>query len=245
MRASRGGARAQWLLVLRLVAPNEGRVDSPGRRGPRPAWEVTNTRSPQTIGEEIPSPPRRAFQAARLGGPARRQSLLARDAVSVGAAPLRPVLGRGGECERDVERDESEGCPQVLLAHPFKHRPPRSAISDRERSPWNRTYSEYILLCGGRRMADRAKLFKTGREPGGEASAAIPVPRTDRGAHPTGGQADRPGGCATVLQPTVPLARRVGPGFPLSGRAAAGRAGTEARVRHAPPSRHERSASTT
>src|SRR5438445_11897158 len=35
----------------------------PGRRALEPMWDVTKTRSPQTIGEETPRPRRGAFQA--------------------------------------------------------------------------------------------------------------------------------------------------------------------------------------
>ena len=89
-------------------------------------------------------------------------------------------------------------------------------------------------------MADRAKLFKTG------GSQAVRLPRRYRFPGQTEVLIRREGKRIVLEDARRSFSRRFlslagwpARGFPLSGRAA-GRAGTEARVRHAPPSRHER-----
>jgi hypothetical protein len=92
----------------------------PGRRTPLPTCEVTNTRSPDTIGDDTPSPLSGAFQRTfSAGAPAIRQVLVVRDAVAVRAAPLRPV---GGE-RRSAERQRHDGRDRERAQHSDPPRP--------------------------------------------------------------------------------------------------------------------------
>ena len=66
---------------------------------------VTNTRSPQTIGDDHDSPGIGVFHATLSRAPVERQIFFCRNALTGRAAKLRPVLGVKG-AQRRIDREQ-------------------------------------------------------------------------------------------------------------------------------------------